>query len=69
METVTKTFNVYRTPEGIPTCARNTINNDVCEFFGSTLFGQREVCMYKNTIELDRDDLWLKPHPDCPFWR
>ena len=73
-ERVGLVFNVYRCPNGLPTCGAKfgTKGRKVCEFLGTKMFGTIHVCMYDGEqVHRDNEDGtgFIRPHSNCPLWK
>jgi len=62
----------YRDDDGLPACAANFATADVCVFWRSKSFGQREVCWWEGGTLLHRrgekGNGTLIPQDNCPLW-
>jgi hypothetical protein len=58
---------IYRTPEGKPTCASDYRTGKVCEFLRTRKFGTVNVCFFGDRDMLDEG--YQAPHDGCPIWK
>jgi len=72
METKELQVRVYRSPEGVPTCARDFEDGEVCVFLQTARMGKLEVCALQTGVDAllrsPRGTGWLVPHCKCPLW-
>lgn len=61
---------VYRTKEGNPTCIKDVMTGEYCEFFRTSKFGTREQCLFEDSMPLTRygPGGFLRPGEWCPLW-
>lgn len=71
METKTLEFEVFRDPDGKPTCARHVAEGKVCRFLRSSGFGGKYHCGFNNDERIfeGKGCDFLKPIKNCPFWK
>ena len=78
MKTINKTIEIkaFVDDDGKPCCAANFAYNDVCIFYRSKSYGQKETCVFANDGELltrrDHNGVagkgMLIPLKSCPVW-
>ena len=69
-EQTTITFQRYRTPQGIPTCAANFLSAppDACLFVRTVNYGTMAICAFCEAAIHHRPDGYLEPLEQCPIW-
>ncbi len=71
-EHVTIRIEVFRTPQGEPTCCENAFANQMCRWLSSRKFGLVPMCGM-NFKDLDRRGAdgtgYLVPDDRCPLWQ
>lgn len=70
IESRTISIDVYRSPDGKPTCCLDFTNGYICKFLRTTLFGTRDVCLITGIAPMrDAGGVgWTRPVFGCVFW-
>lgn len=72
MKTKMIEVQVYYTPDGAPTCAKNFETGEVCRFLVNLKMGFNHKCQTSDLrIERGGDDVlgYLEPHKNCEIHR
>ena len=63
-------IEVFKAPDGTPTCSSIASPACACIFLGSKHFGQKYVCLYPSNFETEivrGHNGYFQPHK-CPLW-
>jgi len=64
-------IEIYRSPDGQPTCALKWDGYLCCPILGSRCFGSRYICMANQAgVFRDNDGIgYIRPHENCILWQ